>query len=109
MTLARLICPAVRWTAETGFAHAWPAIDRALELGVGGFILFGAAGARGDELARVSEEIGQRAGRPLLLGADLERGAGQQGRGLTELPAPAALAALRDPAVVPWAGAVTGR
>ncbi len=109
MTLARLVLPALRWRRETGFHHEHEAIDAALALGVGGFILFGVPGARADEVAALTARIRERAGRPLLLGADLERGAGQQARGLTPVPPPAALASLEDEAAIAWAGRVTAR
>jgi beta-glucosidase-like glycosyl hydrolase len=101
--------PALRWRPETAFSHEDRAIDAALELGVGGFIVFGVGGARGDEIGRLTEELRQRAGRPLLIGADLERGAGQQARRLTQIPPPAALASLQDPTAIAWAGATTAR
>ncbi len=109
MIPARLVLPALRWRPETGFAHEEAAIDHALARGVGGFIVFGAPGARRDEIAALTARLVQQAGRPLLVGADLERGAGQQARGATECPPPRALSALGDPAVIRWAGAVTGR
>jgi beta-glucosidase-like glycosyl hydrolase len=109
MTLGRLAFPALRWRPTTGFAHEDRAIDAALELGVGGFIVFGLPGARMDEVARLAEAVRGRAGRPLLLGADLERGAGQQARRATECPPPSALASLNDPGVIRWAAATTAR
>jgi beta-glucosidase-like glycosyl hydrolase len=42
-----------------------------------------------------------------LIASDLERGAGQQVRGLSELPPPRALASLRDPSVIRGAGVLT--
>ena len=39
MTPARLVLPALRWDPERGFDKE--AVDRALALGVGGFIIFG--------------------------------------------------------------------
>lgn len=109
MKPARCVMPALRWRKETGFAHEDRGIDAALELGVGGFIIFGVGGARADEIGRLTEELHRRANRPLLIGSDLERGAGQQARRLTEIPPPGALASLQDPAVVAWAGATTAR
>ncbi len=109
MNIGRLVLPALRWRPETGFHHEAPAIDSALELGVGGFIIFGVPGARGDEVGALVEDVLRRAGRPLLIGADLERGAGQQARRLTPIPPPGALASLEDDAVIAWAGATTGR
>lgn len=109
MNPLRLVLPALRWRRETGFSHEDRAIDGALESGIGGFIIFGVGGARADEVGRLTEEIRQRAGRPLLIGSDLERGAGQQARRLTEIPPPRALGALDDAAVIAWAGATTAR
>lgn len=109
MTHARLVFPALRWRPATGFTHEHAAIDAALAQGVGGFIVFGVGGARADEVAALTADVRQRAGRPLLMGADLERGAGQQARRLTECPPPGALAALDDADVIGWAGATTGR
>jgi beta-glucosidase len=109
MSAGRLVLPALRWRPETGFAHESAAIDRALSLGVAGFIVFGTRGPRWEEIARLTEDLRCRAGRPLLIGADLERGPGQQARGLSECPPPLALASLEDPEAVRWAGRVTGR
>lgn len=109
MTLGRLAFPALRWRPETGFAHEDRAIDEGLALGVGGFIVFGVPGARADEIARLTEDLRRWAGRPLLIGADLERGAGQQARRLTECPPPAALAALADDDIIRWAAGTTAR
>src|SRR5581483_153988 len=73
-SLARLVFPALRWRSEAeGFRRERPKIDAAL-----------------------AAELRGRAGRPLLIGADLERGPGQQVQGLTELPPPAALGWLDD-------------
>ena len=104
--LGRLIFPALRWRAEGGFAHEAGAIDEALEVGVGGFIIFGGI-ARA--VAALTADLVRRAERPLLIAADLERGAGQQFEGLTQFPPPLALASLDDPAVVRWAAATTAR
>jgi beta-glucosidase-like glycosyl hydrolase len=109
MNPGRLVFPALRWRRESGFAHEDRAIDAALEYGVGGFIVFGVGGARADEIGRLTEEVRQRAARPLLIGSDLERGAGQQARRLTEIPPPGALGSLGDESVIAWAGATTGR
>jgi beta-glucosidase-like glycosyl hydrolase len=103
--VGRLIMPALRWREGSGYAHEHQAITAALEQGAGGFIIFGGPAFMAQALAA---DLVRRAGRPLLIGADLERGAGQQFEGLTELPPPGALAALGDMNVVRWAGAVTG-
>jgi len=101
---ARLILPALRAGPDGSFAHESPGIDSALGLGVGGFILFG---GNADSVRALTADLVRRAGRPLLLGSDLERGAGQQVAGLPELPPPGALGWLGDADVVRWAGAVT--
>ena len=101
---ARLILPALRAGPDGSFAHESPAIERALALGVGGFILFG---GQAQSVRALTTDLVRRAGRPLLLGSDLERGAGQQVAGLPELPPPGALGWLGDADVIRWAGAVT--
>ena len=60
-------------------------------------------------LMALTADLVRRAGRPLLIGADLERGAGQQAHRLTPVPPPAALASLDDDQVLRWAGSVTAR
>ncbi|MEO6066823.1 MAG: glycoside hydrolase family 3 N-terminal domain-containing protein [Gemmatimonadota bacterium] len=113
MTAARLVLPALRWDPEQGFDHQ--AVDRALALGVGGFIVFGLNAIQGGRgvpartLRALIIDATARAGRPLLWASDLERGAGQQVAGCSELPPPAALASLGDPALLRWAGWHTAR
>jgi beta-glucosidase len=104
MNPGRLVLPALRARADGSFAHEEETIRAGLEVGAGGFIIFG---GNADSVRTLTGELGRRAGRPLLLASDLERGAGQQVEGLTELPPPAALAWLDDPDVIRWAGAVT--
>jgi beta-glucosidase len=103
--LARLVFPALRWRSDAeGFRRERPKIDAALAAGVGGFIVFG--GTR-EAVRELTAELRARAGRPLLIGADLERGPGQQVQGLTELPPPAALGWLDDLEATAMAGIVT--
>ena len=106
MNVARLLLPAIRWSADNGFEGYRETIERGLELGVGGFIIFG--GEAGPVRA-LTEELHQRARHPLLIGSDLERGAGQQFRGATPLPPAAALGYLDDEAVTERAGELTAR
>ncbi len=73
---------------------------------MGGYIIFG---GNAESVRRLTVDLLRRAGRPLLLASDLERGAGQQVAGLTEFPPPMALASLKDPAVVRWAASVTAQ
>lgn len=106
MRIGRLLLPAVRWDAATGYRDAWPAIDAALDAGVGGFILFGGeAGA----VRELTDELHRRAPHPLLVASDLERGAGQQFRGATPLPPAAALGALDEEETTRRAGELTAR
>ena len=105
-TPARLLFPALRWSERTGFDHEARRIDEALRLGVGGFIIFGGdAGA----VRELTASLRQRSRKPLLIGADLERGAGQQFRGATPLPPAAALADLDDLHVTRRAGELTAQ
>lgn len=96
--------PALRWSAETGFAHEAAAIERAMALGVGGFILFG---GEAHAVRALVTDLRAAARHPILIGSDLERGAGQQFAGLTELPPPRALATLDDTALSATAGLIT--
>lgn len=106
VSLARLVFPALRSRpANGGFAHERAKIDAALAAGVGGFIIFG--GDR-DAVTTLTAGLGATAGRPLLIGADLERGPRQQVEGLTELPPPAALGWLGDLETTNTAGTITG-
>ena len=85
MNPARLVLPALRWSAVTGFDHEAQHIATALELGVGGFIIFGGPASAVEALVA---SLRERSGEALLIASDLERGAGQQFQGLTELPPP---------------------
>jgi len=103
-SLARLVFPALRWRSHS-FDHEQAKIDAALAAGVGGFIIFG--GTR-ETVTALTGELRRQAGRPLLLGADLERGGAQQVQGLTELPPPAALGYLADLDATRSCGVITG-
>ena len=100
---ARLVCPAVRWRRGS-FRSNRSQIAAALAAGVGGFILFGGTRAA---VAALTGTLRERAQRPLLIGSDFERGPGQQVRGLTELPPPAALGYLDDLAATNACGRIT--
>jgi beta-glucosidase len=89
--IAQLMLPAVRWDSEHGFANARPEIEKALRIGVGGFIFFGGPA---DEVRELIAHVVSRSDIPLLIGADLERGAGQQFKGMTGLPPLAAIGSL---------------
>jgi len=106
LEIGRLLLPALRWSAENGFEGFRETIERGLELGVGGFILFGGEAAA---VKALTDELHRRAPYPLLIASDLERGAGQQFRGATPLPPAAALGWLGDQAVAERAGELTAR
>jgi len=104
--LAQLLIPALSWRREDGYAAARPVIEQALALGVGGFILFGGAQ---DGVSALTKELRQRSRVPLLIAADLERGAGEQFAGATGLPPLAAIATLGDVDTVRRAARLTAR
>ncbi|MBV6521017.1 MAG: Beta-hexosaminidase [Gemmatimonadaceae bacterium] len=91
--LAQLLIPAVRRDPSTGFDESLPAIERALQAGVGGFIVFGGSV---EEVRTLTATMRVRSRIELLIMSDLERGAGQQFRGATGLPPVAALGAADD-------------
>jgi beta-glucosidase len=91
--VSQLLFPAIRWDPERGYDGERPMINQALQLGVGGFILFGGTQ---EGVRALTRELQQRSRTPLLIGADLERGAGQQFAGATGLPPLAAIASLPD-------------
>jgi beta-glucosidase-like glycosyl hydrolase len=103
---ARLLFPALRWSADTGYEHERATIETALELGVGGFIIFSGNAHAAREL---TEELHRRSRHPILVGSDLERGAGQQFAGATPLPPLAAIGYLDDISVTRAAAEMTGR
>lgn len=100
----RLVLPAIRWRADGGFDPEREGVSRALEAGVGGFIVFGGTL---ESVNALTTRLHREAGRPLLIGSDLERGAGQQVVGLSEYPPPRALASLEDPEVIQEAARTT--
>ena len=104
--IAELFYPAIRWDASRGYEGERAAIEDALGLGVGGFILFGGPS---EHVAALTEDLHSKSKTALLIGADLERGAGQQFAGQTALPPLAAIASLEDLQAVRRAAAVTAR
>ncbi|MFN2603414.1 MAG: glycoside hydrolase family 3 N-terminal domain-containing protein [Gemmatimonadaceae bacterium] len=104
--IAQLMLPAIRWDKDHGYEPLRSGIDEALELGVGGFILFG--GER-DAVRDMVADIRARSRIPLLIGADLERGAGQQFVGAIGLPPLAAIASLGDEEALRAAAALSAR
>jgi beta-glucosidase-like glycosyl hydrolase len=104
MNLARLLFPDLRAGPDGGFEHQEDRIRLCLRLGVGGFILFG---GRAEKVRELTERLRAESRHPVLIGADLERGAGQQFRGLTQLPPLAALGWLDDLVAIHEAGRFT--
>ena len=78
--------PALRARAGSGFAHEAGAIAEALDLGVGGFIIFGGTV---ESVRRLTSDLLRRAERPLLLASDLGAGRGPADRGAHRVSATA--------------------
>jgi beta-glucosidase-like glycosyl hydrolase len=93
---ADIVLPAIRWDAEKGYEPYREKIASWQKLGVGGYILFG---GEVDATGTLISELRAGADRNLLIASDLERGAGQQIRGLTSLPPFLALASMGEKAV----------
>ena len=91
--VAQLLIPVLRWSPSGGFADMRPFIEQALALGVGGFQLVGGVQ---DGVRALAKELQLKSRHPLLIAADLERGAGQQFVGATGLPPLAAITSLGD-------------
>lgn len=104
--LAQLLIPVVAWEPGSGFAAARPAIDAALEMGVGGFQL---VGGEQDAVRVLAKDLQLKSRHPLLIAAELERGAGQQFSGATGLPPLAAIAATGDMESLRRAARLTAR
>ena len=106
MNVANLVIPAIRWDASRGYEASRQLIERALQLEVGGFVLHG-----GDEdgVRQLTKELRRRSRIPLLIAAEMERGAGQQFSGATGLPPAAAIASLNDPDALRRAARLTAR
>lgn len=104
--VAQLLLPALRWDTSLGWEKERPLIEKGLQIGVGGFILFGGVE---DAVRSLTKELRHRSRVPLLIGADLERGAGQQISGATGLPPLAAIASLGDTDAIRRAARLTAR
>lgn len=106
LATGRLFLPALRLDREEAPAVRRRALSD-LEVGVGGFLVFGGTASLVRDLVG---ELAERAGRPLWIAADLERGPGQQFADLPDLPPPAGLAAHPEPeAAAALAGRITAR
>lgn len=104
--LAQLLVPAIRWDRDHGYDRVMSDVDRALALGVGGFILFGGHVA---EVTKLTGHLARSSRHPILIAADMERGAGQQFEGATGLPPLGAIASLADQTAIRLAARVTAR
>lgn len=104
--LAQLLIPVVRWSPDRGFAEVRPLIDEALALGVGGFQLMG---GEQDGVRALAKELQLKSRHPLLIAAELERGAGQQFAGATGLPPVSAITSLNDIEALRRAARLTAR
>ncbi len=104
--LAQLLLPVIRWTRDHGFSNDRVLIDQGLSMGVGGFQL---VGGEQDGIRALAKELQLRSRHPLLLAADLERGAGQQFTGATGLPPLAAIVVLEDIEALRRAARLTAR
>ncbi len=104
--LAQLVIPALTWRSPGGFDHEKERISEYLAMGVGGFLLIG-----GDQenVRALAKRLQRESKHPLLIAADLERGAGQQFVGATGLPPLAAIAALDDIEALKRAARLTAR
>lgn len=103
---AALLIPELRWDPDLGFSHLQAAMDDALELGVGGFVI---ANGPASAVQTLSAELRRMSRHPLLIAAPAERGAGEAIAGLTGLPPFAAFGALRDDDAIRRAARLTAR
>ncbi len=104
--LAQLVIPALTWRSPGGFDHEKERIEEYLALGVGGFLLIG---GEQDVVRTLAKRLQRESRNPLLIAADLERGAGQQFGSATGLPPLAAVAALDDMEALKRAARLTAR
>ncbi len=104
--LAQLLIPIIQFTPSRGFAEARPTIEEALAVGVGGFQL---SGGEQDGVRTLAKELQLKSRHPLLIAAELERGAGQQFAGATGLPPLMAISAMGDLEALRRAARLTAR
>ncbi|MEP6690909.1 MAG: glycoside hydrolase family 3 N-terminal domain-containing protein [Gemmatimonadaceae bacterium] len=104
--VAQLLIGTIRWDPVRGYDAERASIDRAIGLGAGGFLIHG-----GTDMAvrALTADLQRRSSMPLLIGAGLERGAGQQFAGATGLPPLAAIATLGDADAIRRAARLTAR
>jgi len=104
--LGQHVIAAIGWDRDRGWAGTREAIDAALGVGVGGFLIRG--GPR-YEVAQLTRALHAHSPVPLLVAADLERGAGERFHGAVALPPAGALASLGDSDAVRRAARIIAR
>lgn len=104
--LGQHVIAAIGWDRDLAWAGTREAIDGALGAGVGGFLIRG--GPR-YEVAQLARALHAHSPVPLLVGADVERGAGERFPGAVALPPAGALASLDDRDAVHRAARITAR
>lgn len=104
--LGQHIIAAIGWDRDLGWTGTREAIDQALAVGVGGFQIRG--GPR-YEVTQLVRALHAHSPVPLLVGADVERGAGERFHGAVSLPPAGALASLGDADAVRRAARITAR
>ncbi|MFO0932668.1 MAG: glycoside hydrolase family 3 N-terminal domain-containing protein [Planctomycetota bacterium] len=100
-----LIVPWIRLDRDAR-AEEEAALRRAREPWCAGFCLFG---GEADAVARLTGRLREAAGRPLFVASDMERGAGQQVKGLRVLPDAALWGMAASPGEIEAFGALTAR
>ncbi len=104
--LGQHVIAAIGWNRDLGWAGTREAIDEALAVGVGGFLIRG--GPR-YEVAQLVRALHAHSPVPLLVAADVERGAGERFHGAVSLPPAGALGSLGDTDAVRRAARITAR
>lgn len=103
--IGQLMMPKLPDTIELLDASVWQrVVDDQSRFAFGGYIVFRGDRERTPPLLAELQDLSEM---PLLFGADLERGAGQQFSGATEFPHVMALGAARDPDLAFQQGAIT--
>jgi beta-glucosidase-like glycosyl hydrolase len=100
-----ILVPAIRLDRDATAEEA-KALRRAREPWVAGFCLFG---GEAEGVTALTARLRDAAGRPLFVASDVERGAGQQVRGLTVLPDAGVFGLAATPAEVEAFGEITAR
>lgn len=103
--IGQLMMPKLPDTVDLLDNRRWQeVVDEQTRYGFGGYIVF--RGSR-EQTPPLLAELQDLSEVPLIFGADLERGAGQQFAGATEFPQVMALGAARDPDLAFQQGAIT--